>query len=197
MQDGNHLPFGHHVIPNPRFLARNQKISWMMRSYMHTTIPMETYPLYMALDLSQDLGAHGIAPRRVTTKPNFAQKGDERQKRQRPLHEPSVIPGEAPLQNLIVPARYAKVGVASVNVGIYMYQSLYVCTSSQNVDWCPSTSLDGMERGAGGGASCDTDVCRGQGIRLQFTPGEIRTPWPPRRCAGGHLCPPRCASVSV
>lgn len=54
----------------------------------------------------QDLGAHGIAPREVATRSNFAQKGAGL-KRTHPLNETghNVIPGEAPLQNLIIPAR--------------------------------------------------------------------------------------------
>ena len=62
--------------------------------------------LDLSLNISceiQDLGAHGIAPRQVSTQPNFQQSGSETgAKRQ---YEPSVIPGEAPLQNLIIPAR--------------------------------------------------------------------------------------------
>ena len=97
----------------------------------------------------QDLGTHGIAPRKVTTAPNFAQKGGEGQKRQRPFqeYEPSVIPGEAPLQNLIVPARYVKWvwprwrGMASFEgcgLGQYQHQSIYMyfLTERQSVLVC-------------------------------------------------------------
>ena len=56
---------------------------------------------------SQDFDAHGIAPREVAAKDEFSRESlRPGSKRPQPnLSHPSVIPGEPPLQNLIVPAQ--------------------------------------------------------------------------------------------
>ena len=52
----------------------------------------------------QDLDTFGIAPREIAAKEQFLQGLAKGEKRPHSQH-PSVIPGKAPLQHLIVPAR--------------------------------------------------------------------------------------------